>query len=131
MLVGQFKLKPCSSTSSGSGFWPLKFRFEMFMVWLNLLEGWHSRMNKRARNRHLGFYQFLRVIIDEHCKNKTVIWQINNGYTRGRRSLRRSAAYGVQQRQVAALTGRLHHSEISIEHFLKAIAYHTPAPKRL
>ncbi|KRY94967.1 hypothetical protein T4B_5199 [Trichinella pseudospiralis] len=26
--------KPCSSTSSGSGFQPLKFRFPMFIVWL-------------------------------------------------------------------------------------------------
>ncbi|KRZ12229.1 hypothetical protein T11_7353 [Trichinella zimbabwensis] len=52
---------------------------------------------------------------------------MDNGYTRGRGSVRRSAAYGVQQRWVAAVTGRLHRNEIGIEHFLKAIAY-TPAP---
>ncbi|KRY25872.1 hypothetical protein T03_4439, partial [Trichinella britovi] len=31
----------------------------------NHLEGWHSRMNKRARKHHLGFYQFLQLILDE------------------------------------------------------------------
>ncbi|KRX41914.1 hypothetical protein T05_9083 [Trichinella murrelli] len=36
--------------------------------------------------------------------------------------------YGVQQRRVAALPGRLHRNQISIEHFLSAVSYHTPAP---
>ncbi|KRX66210.1 hypothetical protein T09_6609 [Trichinella sp. T9] len=37
-------------------------------------------------------------------------------------------SYGVQQRRVAALPGRLHRNQISIEHFLSAVSYHTPAP---
>ncbi|KRZ84548.1 hypothetical protein T08_2863 [Trichinella sp. T8] len=69
----------------------------------NHLEGWHSRMNKRARKHHLGFYQFLQLILDEQGKTETVVWQIDDGYTHGRGSVRRSAAYGVQQRRVAAL----------------------------
>ncbi|KRZ13276.1 hypothetical protein T11_3308 [Trichinella zimbabwensis] len=52
---------------------------------------------------------------------------MDNGYTRGRSCVRRSAAYGIQQRWVAVLTGRLHRHEISIHHFLSAVAYHTPA----
>ncbi|KRY12864.1 hypothetical protein T12_11089 [Trichinella patagoniensis] len=71
----------------------------------NHLEGWHSRMNKRARKHHLGFYQFLKLILDEQGKTETVVRQIDDGYTHGRGSVRRSAAYGVQQRRVAALTG--------------------------
>ncbi|KRZ52395.1 Ragulator complex protein LAMTOR3 [Trichinella nativa] len=71
----------------------------------NHLEGWHSRMNKRARKHHLGFYQFLQLILDEQGKTETVVRQIDDGYTHGRGSVRRSAAYGVQQRRVAALTG--------------------------
>ncbi|KRX61938.1 hypothetical protein T09_7242 [Trichinella sp. T9] len=70
----------------------------------NHLEGWHSRMNKRARKHHLGFYQFLQLILDEQGKTETVVRQIDDGYTHGRGSVRRSAAYGVQQRRVAALT---------------------------
>ncbi|KRZ02275.1 Jerky -like protein-like, partial [Trichinella zimbabwensis] len=52
----------------------------------NHLEGWHSRMNKRAR------------------ETETVVRQMDDGCTRGRGSVRRSAAYGVQQRRVAAHT---------------------------
>ncbi|KRZ15215.1 hypothetical protein T11_9568 [Trichinella zimbabwensis] len=92
LFTSSVNWKPCFSTSSGSGFQPLKFRFGMFMG-----------------------------------KTETVVRQMDNGYTRGRGSVRRSAAYGVQQRWVAAVTGRLHRNEIGIEHFLKAIAY-TPAP---
>ncbi|KRZ15890.1 hypothetical protein T11_9169, partial [Trichinella zimbabwensis] len=95
------------------------------------LERLHSRMNKRARKHHLGFYQFLQLIIDEQGKTETVVRQMHDGYTRGRGFIKRGAAYGVQQRRVAALTGRLHRSEISIEHFLSAISYHIPAPVRL
>ncbi|KRZ18114.1 hypothetical protein T11_9551 [Trichinella zimbabwensis] len=104
----------------------------------NHLEDWHSRMNKRARKHHLGFYQFLQLII-EQGKTETAVRQMDDGYTQGSGSVRRSAAYEVQQRRVAALTGRLHRSEISIEHFYihihiplpYAIAYHTPASVRL
>ncbi|KRZ75678.1 hypothetical protein T10_493 [Trichinella papuae] len=60
----------------------------------------NSRMNKRARKHHLGFYQFLQLIIDEQGKTETVVRQMHDGYTRGRGSVRRSAAYGVQQRRV-------------------------------
>ncbi|KRY66343.1 hypothetical protein T4A_7542 [Trichinella pseudospiralis] len=62
----------------------------------NHLEGWHSRMNKRARKHHLGFYQFLQLIIDEHSKTGMVVRQMDEGYTRGRGYVRRSAAYRVQ-----------------------------------
>ncbi|KRX73992.1 hypothetical protein T06_7774 [Trichinella sp. T6] len=31
----------------------------------NHLEGWHSRMNKRARKHHLRFHPFLKLILDE------------------------------------------------------------------
>ncbi|KRY78338.1 hypothetical protein T4A_11359 [Trichinella pseudospiralis] len=64
-------------------------------------------------------------------KTVTVLRQMDEGYTRGRNSVRRSATCGVQPRQVAALTGRLRRSEISIEHFLSKISYHTPAPLQL
>ncbi|KRY32856.1 hypothetical protein T01_10792, partial [Trichinella spiralis] len=53
-------------------------------------------------------------------KTETVVRQIDDGYAHGRGSVRRSAAYGVQQRRVAALTA-----------FLSAISYHTPEPLRL
>ncbi|KRX59225.1 hypothetical protein T09_10978 [Trichinella sp. T9] len=65
----------------------------------NHLEGWHSRMNKRARKHHLGFYQFLQLILDEQGKTVTVVWQIDDGYTHVRGSVRHSSAYGVQQRR--------------------------------
>ncbi|KRX30708.1 hypothetical protein T05_226 [Trichinella murrelli] len=97
----------------------------------NHLEGWHRLMNKRARKHHLGFYQFLQLILDEQSLTETVLWQIDDGYTHGRGSVRRSAAYGVQQRRVAALTSKLVHNEITVEHFLSEISYHTPEPLRL
>ncbi|KRX71640.1 hypothetical protein T06_133 [Trichinella sp. T6] len=68
----------------------------------NHLEGWHSRMNKRARENHLGFCQFLQLIIDEQGKTETVVRRMDDGYTWGRGSVRRSAAYGIRQRLVAA-----------------------------
>ncbi|KRX33011.1 hypothetical protein T05_9331 [Trichinella murrelli] len=68
---------------------------------------------------------------DEQGKTKTVVRQIDDGYTHGRGSVRRSAAYGVQQRRVAALTGKFVHNEITVEHFLIEISYHTPEPLRL
>ncbi|KRY28057.1 hypothetical protein T01_8255, partial [Trichinella spiralis] len=80
---------------------------------------------------HLGFCQFLQLILDEQGKTETVVRQIDDGYMHGRGSVSRSPAYGVQQRRVAALTGRLVHNEISVEHFLSAISYHTPEPLRL
>ncbi|KRY95747.1 hypothetical protein T11_6816, partial [Trichinella zimbabwensis] len=57
--------------------------------------------------------------------NETVVRQIDDGYARGRGSVRRSATYS------RAATGRLVRNEVSIEHFLSAISYHTPAPLRL
>ncbi|KRZ15188.1 hypothetical protein T11_8828 [Trichinella zimbabwensis] len=50
----------------------------------NHLEGWHSRVNRRARKHHLGFHQFLRLIIDEQAKTETVVRKMTDGYTRGR-----------------------------------------------
>ncbi|KRY45231.1 hypothetical protein T03_8571, partial [Trichinella britovi] len=97
----------------------------------NHLEGWHSRMNKRARKHYLGFYQFFKLILDEQGKTKTAVRQIDDGYTHGRGSVRRSAAYGVQQQRLAALTFKLVHNEITVEHFLSEISYHTPEPLRL
>ncbi|KRX89939.1 hypothetical protein T4E_913 [Trichinella pseudospiralis] len=70
-----------------------------------------------SRKHHLGFYQFLQLIIDEQGKTENVVRQMDEGYTRGGGSVRYNAAYGVQQRRVAVLIGRLHRSEISIEHF--------------
>ncbi|KRX32028.1 hypothetical protein T06_15153 [Trichinella sp. T6] len=61
-------------------------------------------------------------------KTETVVRQIDDGCTHGRGSVRRS---GVQQRRVAALTGRLVRNEIGVEYFLSAISYHTPEPLRL
>ncbi|KRZ74478.1 hypothetical protein T10_12465 [Trichinella papuae] len=75
-----------------------------------------------------GAVAFLQLIIDEQGKTETVVRRMDDSYTRERSYVRRSAAYGIQQRWVAVLTGRLHHHEISIHHFLSAIAYHTPAP---
>ncbi|XP_003369281.1 hypothetical protein Tsp_04702 [Trichinella spiralis] len=63
----------------------------------NHLEGWHehgSGMNKSARKHHLGFYQFLQLNFDEQGKTLTVVQQIDDGYTHGRVSVRRNAAYG-------------------------------------
>ncbi|KRY87022.1 hypothetical protein T4D_16806 [Trichinella pseudospiralis] len=62
-------------------------------------------MNKRARKHHLGFYRFLQLIIDDYGKTETVVRQMDEGYTQGSGSVRRSAAYGVQPRRVAALAG--------------------------
>ncbi|XP_003370412.1 hypothetical protein Tsp_15882, partial [Trichinella spiralis] len=61
--------------------------------------------------------EFLQLILDEQGKTETVVRQIDDGYAHGRGSVRRSAAYGVQQRRVAALTGKLVHNEITVEHF--------------
>ncbi|KRZ65695.1 hypothetical protein T10_4175 [Trichinella papuae] len=91
------KLRPCSSISSGSGFRPLNAAAVRIN---NHLEGWHSRMNKRARKHHLGFFPFLRLIIDAQGKTETVVQQMNAGYWLIRRGfVRSSAAYGVRQRR--------------------------------
>ncbi|KRZ02936.1 hypothetical protein T11_1088 [Trichinella zimbabwensis] len=54
----------------------------------NYLEVWHSRINKSARKHYLGFYQFLRLIIDEQGKPETVVRQMDDGYTWGSGSVR-------------------------------------------
>ncbi|KRX37961.1 hypothetical protein T05_15099, partial [Trichinella murrelli] len=87
----------------------------------NHLESWHSGMNKRARENHLGFCHFLQLIIDEQGKTETVVRQMDDGYTWGRGSVRRSAAYGIRQRLVAAPMRRLPRNEKRIEHFLNVI----------
>ncbi|KRZ21025.1 hypothetical protein T4B_6430 [Trichinella pseudospiralis] len=80
---------------------PVEALFEYFQrEWLPAI--WHSCMNKRLRKHHLGFYQFLQLITDEQGKTETE--QMDEGYTRGRGSVRRSAAYRAQQRRVVALT---------------------------
>ncbi|KRY64079.1 hypothetical protein T4D_3528, partial [Trichinella pseudospiralis] len=92
MLGRWLNWKPCSTSSSGSGFQPLKFRFGMFVVWLcEPTTIW---------------------TIGRTGKTVTVLWQMDEGYTRGSGSVRRSAAYGVQPRRVVALTGRLRRSKI-------------------
>ncbi|KRX53153.1 hypothetical protein T06_4280 [Trichinella sp. T6] len=63
----------------------------------NHLEGWHNRMTKRARKHHLGFYQFLKLIIHEQGKTETVVQQMDDDYTRERGFVRCSAAYRVPQ----------------------------------
>ncbi|KRZ73055.1 hypothetical protein T10_4898 [Trichinella papuae] len=60
-------------------------------------------MNKRARKHHLGFCQFLRLIIDEQGKTESMVRQMDDGYTLGRSSVVLSAAYEVWQRRVATL----------------------------
>ncbi|KRX50812.1 hypothetical protein T05_5060 [Trichinella murrelli] len=68
----------------------------------NHLEGWHNRMTKRARKHHLGFYQFLKLIIHEQGKTETVVQQMDDDYTRERGFVRCSAAYRFPQRWVNA-----------------------------
>ncbi|KRZ85367.1 hypothetical protein T08_3725 [Trichinella sp. T8] len=80
MLGRRVNWKPCSNISSKSGFRPQKLSFGTFMVCLcGPTTIWKG-------------------------KTETVVRQIDDGYTHGRGSVRRSAAYGVQQRRVAALT---------------------------
>ncbi|XP_003382327.1 hypothetical protein Tsp_09165 [Trichinella spiralis] len=57
----------------------------------NHLEGWHNRRlnSKRARKHHLGFYQFLQLILDEQGKTETVVRQIRSPAVTG------SSAYGL------------------------------------
>ncbi|KRY77199.1 hypothetical protein T4A_4845 [Trichinella pseudospiralis] len=94
--------KPCSSISSGSGFQPLKFRFGMFMVWLcEPTTIWNVDTTVRTK---------------VHGKTENVVRKMDDGYTWEKGSVKRSAAYRVQQRRVAALT---------------AISYYTPAPLQL
>ncbi|KRZ82828.1 hypothetical protein T08_5430 [Trichinella sp. T8] len=116
MLGRRVNWKPCSNISSKSGFRPQKLSFGTFMVCLC---------------GPTTIWKFLQLILDEQGKTETVVRQIDDGYTHGRGSVRRSAAYGVQQRRVAALTGRLVRNEIGVEYFLSAISYHTPEPLRL
>ncbi|KRY10971.1 hypothetical protein T12_10519 [Trichinella patagoniensis] len=80
MLGCRVNWKPCSNISSKSSFQPQKFRFGTLMVCLcGPTTIWKG-------------------------KTVTVVWQIDDGYTHGRGSVRRSAAYGVQQRRVAVIT---------------------------
>ncbi|KRY76055.1 hypothetical protein T4A_7683 [Trichinella pseudospiralis] len=69
-------------------------------------------MNKRAHKRDLGFCQCLQLIIDEQGETGRVMRQMDEHYRQGRVSVRRSAAYGDQQRRVAALMGTVRRSEI-------------------
>ncbi|KRY56459.1 hypothetical protein T03_803 [Trichinella britovi] len=53
----------------------------------NHLEGWHNRMTKRARKHHLGFYQFLKLIIHEQGKTETVVQQMDDETISGKGAL--------------------------------------------
>ncbi|KRY66353.1 hypothetical protein T4A_11200 [Trichinella pseudospiralis] len=55
-----------------------------------------------ARKHHLGFSQFAQLIIDEQCKTENVVRQMDDGHTREKGSVRRSAMH------VALLTDGLH-----------------------
>ncbi|KRY81876.1 hypothetical protein T4D_15821 [Trichinella pseudospiralis] len=68
-----------SSIASGCGFQPLKFRFGMFIVWLC---------------EPTTIWNCLQLIIDGQPKAVTVVRQMDDGYMRGRGSVRCSAAYG-------------------------------------
>ncbi|KRZ50304.1 hypothetical protein T02_14536 [Trichinella nativa] len=39
----------------------------------NHLEGWHFKMNRQAGKYHLGFYELLRLLIDEQGSTETLI----------------------------------------------------------
>ncbi|KRY07482.1 hypothetical protein T12_3398 [Trichinella patagoniensis] len=71
-------------------------------------------MSKGARKHHLGFYQFLQLIIDEQGKTDMMArkWMIA---LRGEES-------SDQQRLAAAVTYKLHRNEISTEHFSPIVA---------
>ncbi|KRX85589.1 hypothetical protein T06_14027 [Trichinella sp. T6] len=73
----------------------------------NHLEGWQNRMTKRARKHHLGFHQFLQLIINVQGKTEMVVRQIDDDYTRKMSFVRRGAAYGVQQRRVDCFAMKL------------------------
>ncbi|XP_003373012.1 hypothetical protein Tsp_11446 [Trichinella spiralis] len=76
MLGRRVSWKPCSGTSSGSGFRPIKFYFGMFMVCLCGLT---------------TIWKFLQLIIDEQGKTETVVQQMDDDYTREMGFVRRSA----------------------------------------
>ncbi|KRX14189.1 hypothetical protein T07_222 [Trichinella nelsoni] len=73
----------------------------------NHLEGWQNRMTKRARKHHLGFYQFLQLIIDVQGKTEMVVRQMDDDHTRKMSFVRRSAAYEVQQRRIDCFVMKL------------------------
>ncbi|KRZ18540.1 hypothetical protein T4B_11201, partial [Trichinella pseudospiralis] len=63
----------------------------------------HQQLNELKRLAAEDPRPCLQLIIDEQAKTVTVVRQMDDGYTRGRGSVRRSAAYGDQQRRVTAL----------------------------
>ncbi|KRZ05912.1 hypothetical protein T4B_9554 [Trichinella pseudospiralis] len=48
----------------------------------------YKSADHKLRKHHLGFYQLLQLIIDEQGKTETVVRQMDDGYTRGRDSVR-------------------------------------------
>ncbi|KRZ20562.1 hypothetical protein T4B_13921 [Trichinella pseudospiralis] len=56
---------------------------------------------------------FLQLIIDEQGKTENVVRKMDDGYTWEKGSVKRSAAYRVQQRRVAALTARSTYQSIA------------------
>ncbi|KRX71336.1 hypothetical protein T06_8445 [Trichinella sp. T6] len=82
-------------------------------------------MNRQAGERHLSFYELLRLLIDEQGSTATLIQQMTSGCVTVN-DLRVKNKYEEVQLRITALTAEYDGGTHAIEQFLKAIAYDVP-----
>ncbi|KRY43814.1 hypothetical protein T03_5649 [Trichinella britovi] len=70
----------------------------------NDLEGWHFKMNRLAGKRHLGFYELLQLLIDEHVSTETLIQQVTSGRVTASDLQIKNKKYEEVQLRITALT---------------------------
>ncbi|KRX51856.1 hypothetical protein T09_12349 [Trichinella sp. T9] len=70
----------------------------------NDLESWHFKMNRLAGKRHLGFYELLQLLIDEHVSTETLIQQVTSGRVTACDLQIKNKKYEEVQLRITALT---------------------------
>ncbi|KRX58916.1 hypothetical protein T06_14132 [Trichinella sp. T6] len=87
----------------------------------NHLEGWHSRLNRKAAKSHNELYELMDVM-------DTLIQQVLSGNVTVGDLRRLNKVYAQKQRQVAQYTGEYTNVRRTLKQFPEALMYITPEP---
>ncbi|KRY54294.1 hypothetical protein T03_13436 [Trichinella britovi] len=92
----------------------------------NHLEGWHSRLNRKAAKSHNGLYELLQILIAEQGVMDTLIQQVLSGNATVGDLRRVNKVYAEKQQRVAQYTGECTNGSRTLEQLLEALMYITP-----
>ncbi|KRX33169.1 hypothetical protein T05_15609 [Trichinella murrelli] len=96
-----------------------------FGITNNHLEGWHSRLNRKAAKSHNGLYELLQILIAEQGVMDTLIQQVLSGNATVGDLRRVNKVYAEKQQRVAQYTGECTNGSRTLEQLLEALMYIT------